>query len=107
MISAASPRARRRAAGRCPRSAVRHSVRHYSLDELAPLFQHAADFRYDAREYAADARLGEGGGACVRALAHRRACCVALVSSHPRNRGAHMAVSYLPEDRLRRGKVTC
>ena len=34
----------------------------YSPDKLATLFQHdAADFRYDARQYAADARLGEGG----------------------------------------------
>ena len=36
----------------------------------------------------------------------RGACCVALVSSHPRTRGAHMTVSYLPEARLNRGKVT-
>ena len=41
---------------------LRHSARRYSPDKLATLFQHdAADFRYDARQYAADARLGEGG----------------------------------------------
>ena len=39
---------------------LRHSARRYSPDKLATVFQHAADFRYDARQYAADARLREG-----------------------------------------------
>ena len=46
--------------GGASRPALRHSARRFSPDELATLFQHAAAFRYDARQCAADARLGEG-----------------------------------------------
>ena len=47
--------------GGASRPALRHSARRFSPDELATLFQHGAAFRYDARKYAADARLGVGG----------------------------------------------
>ena len=76
-------------------------------DELATHFQHAAAFRYDARQYAADARLGEGDDERARVRLHTAGRAVSHLS--PRTRapgGAHMTVSYLPEARLNRGKVT-
>ena len=88
--------------GGASRPALRHSARRYSPDELATLFQHAAAFRYDARQYAADARLGEGDER-ARVRLHTQGA----VSPRTRDRFcAHMTVSYLPEARLSRGKVT-
>ena len=89
--------------GGASRPALRHSARRYSPDELATLFQHAAAFRYDARQYAADARLGEG------VMSVHACACTPQGAVSPRTRDrfcAHMTVSYLPEARLSRGKVT-
>ena len=46
--------------GEAPHALLFDTARGATPDELATLFQHAAAFRYDARQYAADARLGEG-----------------------------------------------
>ena len=47
--------------GEAPHALLFDTARGATPDELATLFQHAAAFRYDARQYAADARLGVGG----------------------------------------------
>ena len=66
--------------GEAPHALLFDTARGATPDELATLFQHAAAFRYDARQYAADARLGEGGER-ARVRLHTAGCCVA---SHPR-----------------------
>jgi len=88
--------------GEAPHALLFDTARGATPDELATLFQHAAAFRYDARQYAADARLGEGDER-ARVRLHNQGA----VSPRTRDRFcAHMAVSYLPEARLSRGKVT-
>ena len=47
--------------GEPPHALLFYISRGATPDQLATLFQHAAAFRYDARKYAADARLGVGG----------------------------------------------
>jgi len=70
--------------GEAPHALLFDTARGATPDELATLFQHAAAFRYDARQYAADARLGEGGDERARVRLHTAGRAVSHLS--PRTR---------------------
>jgi hypothetical protein len=70
--------------GEAPHALLFDTARGATPDELATLFQHAAASRYDARQYAADARLGEGDDERARVRLHTAGRAVSHLS--PRTR---------------------